>query len=539
LLPLLALAALGWFAWPTVRVIGNAVRSYPDYSHGALVPLLALVLVWVRRRELQRRAGGIRWPGIPLATAGVLLALAGFWYRIALWPGALGYVFLQGVGAVLMLGGTLWALLGSGRFRVLAISVAFLLFAVPLPESVMTAATAPLRTVAVVLTTAILRAGGIPVVREGNILELAKGCVGVTDACSGVRSVSVLLVFAVFMSALMRLSVARVFGLLVAVPAMAVAANLIRIVFSAWAVASGRPGLAEGRIHDAVGMVTEAIAAVAIVGFAVAIGRSQKPAASPGGIGAGGGKEPESPPARAGGWAVPAVVCLLVAAGIGARSYIENHYRPFGRNAPILEPRRSLAELPPSLSAGWQVKVLELTPHEIAALKPDDRLLASFENPAGITVYLRVLYWHPQRVRPMDYERFLAPHSPDWCQPTAGWISDKPYEQERVFEWSDKRPVSVRIFRRSEQGLLMFFWQEFGPSDKRWFVPLALRDRLKALMRSWSVPPEARRPARYGVAVWCEYRGDLDATKPVLEAFCRQLVPLLPAHGIGGGTANP
>ena len=594
---LAAAAAFVWFAWPTVRTVGQAALLYPDYSHCVLVPFLAGFLAWTRKKELQQEVGGLRWPGIPAAAAGMLLSLLGWWYEIALHPGSLGYVFLLGVGIVLVFSGGLWSFLGTNRLRVLAVPVAFLLFAVPLPDSLIESLTAPLRTIATVGATFLLQKGGLAAHREGNVIELANGSVGVDDACSGIRSVWVLLTFAAFIYALTGMSKSRATLLLLAVPVMAIAANLVRVGLSAWAVARGQPRLAEGTTHDFLGMVTAAAAAVGIVLFGLILSRSrgrrrplnlsqdssgrhggrpssvediqssmysggsglllcevsegclrcearavptvlpgvmQEAPLQPGGSSRAAG--PLAAPPRPLAGIAPLAVCALLILGSLARARVENHYRQYGQTEPIPVARRSLAALPEAMGTGRQVTLLDLRPNEIEMLKPDDRLVLACSDPSGITIHLRVLYWKPELVRPSAGPKVvLRPHNPDICYPGAGWISDSMVEHEREFPWSNGEKVSVRIFRKLDLELLTFFWLELGPSEMRLFVPAELKGRIKTLIRSWSVPPAAYRPARYAVVASGETGGDSRRTREVLEAFCRDLVPLLPAYGIGKG----
>lgn len=524
-------AAFVWFVWRTVWIIAQASVLYPDYSHCALIPFLAGFLVWTRRVELKNRGGGSHWMGIPLVAAGLALSLLGSWYAIALQPGSLGYVFLLGVGTVLILSGGLWAFLGTNRLRTLSVPLGFLLFSIPLPESVISTLTAPLRTVAVMGATLLLRIGGLAAHREGNIIELANGSIGVDDACSGVRSVWILLAFAAFMYAVVRVSGFRAVLLLLAVPVLAIAANLVRVGLSALAVACGHAKLAEGTVHEIAGVITAGLASACIVWLGLVLSRSRglrgsRPVAV---------LEGAAAPHDRRRWIAPVGVCALLILGSLARGYVEDHYRPSSRSESISVPRRTLDGLLEVIKAGRPVTMQDLTPNELGVLKPDDRLVISCADPAGVTIYLRVLYWMPELVRPADASNALLPHTPDVCFPAAGWVSDSLFEHEREFAWSNGEHVGVRIFRKLDRELLMFSWQDFGLPEARLFVPAELKARARALIRSWTVPPSVYRPARYAVVITGETGGDVKKTRKILESFSRELAPLLPAYGVGKG----
>lgn len=475
--------------------------------------------------------------GVPLAAVGIVFSLLGCWYESALQPGSLGYVFLLGAGAVLALGGGLWAFLGTSRLRALVVPLVFLLFAVPVPESVIAALTAPLRTIATAGATFLLQAGGVAAHREGNIIELANGSVGVDDACSGIRSVWVLLAFAAFMLAVMRMPGFRALLLLLVVPVMAMAANLVRVGLSAWAVASGHAELAEGNAHELLGSVTTAAAAAGIVGLGLALGRSRRTRVTQPVAGSAGVVVSSVAPDRHPAWGAPVAICGLLLLGTLTREGVAGHYRQrySGWSKPIAVARRSLVDLPTAIGGGRHVTIHDLTPGELEMLKPDDQVVMACSDPSGVTIHLRVLYWKPEQVRLSRDPYVLCPHSPDVCYPAAGWVSDSLFEPGREFPWSNGEQVGVRIFRKLDRESLLFFWQDFGSTDARLIVPAEIKARVHALLRSWTVPPTACWSARYAVAVYGETGGDVPGTRAVLESFCRELAPLLPAFGIGKG----
>ena len=154
-----------------------------DMSHGFFVPFAALYVAWERRREL-------------LAVTPMPNRLG---YFLLLWGagqmaiGMLGAeLFLQRsaflvsmVGAILTLGG--WPLLRQCFFP-----LAMLCFMIPLPAIVYNRITFPLQLFASAVAETALSAVGIPVLRDGNVLELASQKLSVVEACSGIRSLMTL-----------------------------------------------------------------------------------------------------------------------------------------------------------------------------------------------------------------------------------------------------------------------------------------------------------------------------------------------------------
>jgi exosortase len=167
-------------AW--LRFIFNEPTQ--DMSHGWVVPLFSLFLVWRRRREIAAAAG-------PPSLAGVLLCLP---LLALLWLGERGDQPRVSQVAVY---GLLWALVyacfGRGLARLLFFPVAFLVFTVPL--GFLDFFTVRLRLATAWISAFLLNGGGIPVVRVGTGLHCLAGegfALDVADPCSGLRSICAL-----------------------------------------------------------------------------------------------------------------------------------------------------------------------------------------------------------------------------------------------------------------------------------------------------------------------------------------------------------
>jgi exosortase len=85
------------------------------------------------------------------------------------------------VGVVLYLGG--WQVL-----KELAFPLFLTIFMIPLPAIIYSQITFPLQLFASAVAETTLNSIGIPVLREGNVLELASQKLSVVEACSGIRS---------------------------------------------------------------------------------------------------------------------------------------------------------------------------------------------------------------------------------------------------------------------------------------------------------------------------------------------------------------
>src|SRR5262249_12886158 len=133
-----------WAYLPTLAAMGHKWVSDPQYSHGYLVPLFSLYLLWQRRDHLANAHWGIDWRGLPLLAVGMLLRFAGAYVyfdwldAVSLLPTLAGICVLFGGRAAL---GWAWPAIG------------FLLFMVPLPYRIETALGQPLQRMATIGST--------------------------------------------------------------------------------------------------------------------------------------------------------------------------------------------------------------------------------------------------------------------------------------------------------------------------------------------------------------------------------------------------
>ncbi len=164
---------------PIMADLAYQWRVDPEYSHGPLVLLIGAYLVWRRRQDLQR------CPSAPSST-GFLVILAGLGLLIVGEAAVFGY-FMR-VSLLVVVAGAILFLSGPRMLRALAFPLAYLLFMIPLPYIVFDRITLPLQLLASSLATSALDAIGIPALREGNVITLAAAQLGVTEACSGIRS---------------------------------------------------------------------------------------------------------------------------------------------------------------------------------------------------------------------------------------------------------------------------------------------------------------------------------------------------------------
>lgn len=165
--------------FPVVAVMVKEWATLDEMGHAFFVPVVAGYMVWNDREKI------MKLPVKPCYPA-VILILWGF-FQMAL--GFLGADFFVARTAFLIAGiGIIWTLAGTAVLRALAFPLFMLLFMIRIPLFVYQQMTFPLQIFASQVATAALGVLGIPVLRDGNILELPSQKLQVVEACSGIRS---------------------------------------------------------------------------------------------------------------------------------------------------------------------------------------------------------------------------------------------------------------------------------------------------------------------------------------------------------------
>ena len=177
---LLALLTLGISLWLYWDGLAEAVLRWElqqEYSHGYLIPLVSLFILWEKRFEIIADYRGFSWWGLPIIVVALLVLLVG---EISALYMLIHYSF------ILLLFGLSLALLGSAT-RHTWVPILLLGFAVPLPYFIEVILTAKLQLISSQLGVEIIRLCRIPVFLSGNIIDLGNYKLQVVEACSGLR----------------------------------------------------------------------------------------------------------------------------------------------------------------------------------------------------------------------------------------------------------------------------------------------------------------------------------------------------------------
>jgi len=232
--------------------------SDPNFSHGFLVPAFSAFVVWQNRKHLAALPADPSWFGLGVI-AGALATLI---------VGVLGAeFFLSRASFPLLAAGLVIYFLGWRHFRAVLFPWAFLFFMIPVPAIIFNQVAFPLQFLAARLASSLLELLRVPVLREGNVIQLPTMALEVAQACSGIRSLMSLgalsVIYGYFLETRWLL---RVLLVLAAIP-IAVVANGLRVMGTGLLGYYWDPDKAEGFFHTFSGWVIFVISLAMLFAF--------------------------------------------------------------------------------------------------------------------------------------------------------------------------------------------------------------------------------------------------------------------------------
>ena len=150
---------------------------------------------------------------------------------------------------------------------------------VPLPTVLITPLIVELQLWVSEWAVALLRVGGVPVLREGNVLELPGGeLLFVAEACSGITSLITLMPLAVALAYFTQQRFGLRAAIVVAALPAALTFKLLRAVATVSAVRHfGSEPVLESPLHEMAGLITFSLACLALVGLSALLGQRAEP----------------------------------------------------------------------------------------------------------------------------------------------------------------------------------------------------------------------------------------------------------------------
>jgi exosortase A len=248
----IAVLLLIWAAvfYPIIPAMVDTWLNHSDNSHALLVPFIVLFIVWQKREELGRvEISGSLW--------GWLLLAGSLAIYVVSYIG--GIAFFARLMIVASLTGLLWCCLGRQAIRVLVFPLAFLVFMVPVPDTVLGMVSFPLQLLATKISVGMIQFCSIPVFREGNMLFFTNTQLEVAEACSGIRSIVSLSMLSILFAYMSLKGWWRKAILVLSAIPIALLANVPRISGTGVLAHYFGDQVARGFLHEFSGMVVFAL----------------------------------------------------------------------------------------------------------------------------------------------------------------------------------------------------------------------------------------------------------------------------------------
>jgi exosortase D (VPLPA-CTERM-specific) len=437
----LFLAALGvvGFYWSGLASLAE-IWSRPEYSHGYFIPVVAAFLLLTRLDAPTTNDASNRWLGLVVIGLGIGVGLLGNLSQI---PTITLY------GLIIVIGGLVAVTAGLRTGHRRWVPVAYLVFMLPLPNTLYWPLSIELQLVSSQIGVAVISAFGIPVYLEGNVIDLGTYQLQVAEACSGLRYLLPLMSFGFLFAALYKGPAWQKLLLFLSTVPITVLMNSVRIGLIG--VAIDRYGIeqAEGVLHAFEGWIIfiACLALLYLLATSLRLLHRKTPRPELFDI------EPGVLMQRlARVRHLKATPALVTAAGVLLAAGLAWQLAP---SPAVTLPQRAPLSLFPTDLADWQGKREVLDAHVEKVLGADDYLVAEYSGGAGIPVSLLIAYYHSQ----IDGSGI---HSPEICLPAGGWEVSRWAKLETGLTTAAGQPLTVSraVIQKGASRQLVYFWFE-------------------------------------------------------------------------------
>ena len=435
----LATAALIFSSLEAMQEMLRFWETREEYSHGYLIPVIAAFLIWQKSdilRHIQFRGS---WLGLPILLGGLVLIYIGSLTTIAI---------IGQYGFLLAILGVVSSYAGWAGIRPILIPMLFLAFMIPFPGFFLNNLSAKLQLISSELGVMVIRAFGISVYLEGNVIDLGNYKLQVVEACSGLRYLFPLMSLAFmaayfFQAALWKRAVIFLSSIPITILMNSFRIGVIGVLVEHWGIEQ-----AEGFLHDFEGWVIFMACTALLVGEMWLFAKFSKdsrplhevfgidfPTPAP--------KEAEVRYQKISTPFLVSIAMVILGAVLATQLQARDE---------IIPDRRIFAEFPNTLGQ-WQGKRDRLEKNVLDALKLDDYLISNYSDDAQHPVNFYVAYYASQRAGE-------SAHSPRSCLPGGGWVIEGLRQQNINDVIFSGKPLSVNraVIRKGDNRQLVYYW---------------------------------------------------------------------------------
>jgi exosortase len=224
-----------------------------SWSHGFLIPLFSLYFIDQAKSEILNLRFKPNYLGLFFMICGIVF------YPLNIVHFQYGY--LRPLGMIATLGAIVLFLGGWRLIRYTWLPIAFLVFAVPLPDRIYFKLTYPMQELAAKVTTVLLNlVSGMEATVTGVVIDVVYNGqkmdppLNVAEACSGMRLLMAFLALGVAMAYLHYRPLWQRIVLLASIIPIAIFCNIVRVTATGFIYILIHPRYAQGIYHDILGM---------------------------------------------------------------------------------------------------------------------------------------------------------------------------------------------------------------------------------------------------------------------------------------------
>jgi len=419
-----------------------------EYGHGFFLPVISAYFIWLRRHEFRFvHQFKESLPGIILIIIGLILGTLG---------GLATLKTIEQYAFILTVTGIFASVFGMHGLRIAAVPLLFLIFMVPFPNFILNNLSSKLQLISSWIGVEFIRACGIMVYLEGNVIDLGGYKLQVVDACSGLRYLFPLASLSFLCAYLFNGKIWQKCAIFLSSIPLTIFMNSFRIGVIGIMVQYWGTEMAEGFLHDFEGWIVfmACLALLLLEMWLFTRMNGQKLAfADLVKIPEEWGKAPKSndneTTINQSFWTVLVLLAL---------SSIMSQYLA-GREE-IIPDRKVFLNFPHTIAA-WEGQNEYIAQKYLDELKLTDYIILNFSNPefpAGVNFY--TAYFQSQRTG-------ASIHSPKSCIPGDGWQIKGHTQQTFADIKLDGMPISVNriVIEKADSKQLVYYWfQQRGRS---------------------------------------------------------------------------
>jgi len=224
------------------------------YTHGLLIPLISLYLIWIQRQKLSRLTPSPYYPaGFAIILTGQIMLLLG---HVA------GIITLQELSLIVTLTGMVVLLLGISYLKALSLPIAYLLFGIPVWENLLDFLYSPFQILSARIAVVLIKLADIPIYNDGIYIQLPNITLEVAKGCSGIGYLISVMAIGIPLAHLFLKSWLRRVVLVLSAFTIAFLSNGLRIALIAFFAYHGYSEVLHGPYHVFQGLF------VSIIGYA-------------------------------------------------------------------------------------------------------------------------------------------------------------------------------------------------------------------------------------------------------------------------------